>query len=166
MKLGFGKAWLLGAAGAALVVGVLIGLVVNLNPSSSPSNTPLTIDEIIIGIPDSLPTEGKAWNATSLLVQKRSYTTADPLAVRVVSQLPPERTFELTVRLLEEDGRVRTLMPASFTATGGTSGHCCWTIPEAGKYKLQIFAFNQAPFIVPITIIAAPKNVSPLKLKQ
>ncbi len=160
------KSWILGAAGAALLGGILLGLLVNLGPASNPPTPTLAIDEIVIGIPGVMPQEGAVWNASSRLLQKRNYTTADPLALRVVSHAASDRAFTLSVRLLEEDGTVQTLSPATITVNGGTSGYCCWTITKPGEYKLQLLAQDQAPLLLPITIVAAPKNVSPVRLKQ
>ncbi len=163
----FASKWSLLALGAGLAViaGVVLGLVVQLKPS--PSTTPeFSIDEIVLGMPEALPAEGKQWNPSSRLIQKRTYTTNEPLALRVVSHASKEEQTELSVRLLNKAGAVQALSPASISVSGGTSGYCCWTITTAGEYRFQIFTGTQAPFIVPVTIIPARKNESPVKLRQ
>ena len=147
-----------------LFVGVTLAATVNLRPESSEEGA-FSLEEVLLGMPATAPTADAPWRPGDRLTQKRTYATNDPLALRVVSREPPERQLPLTVRLLREDGSVQALSPSAITVSGGTGGFCCWTVEPAGKYKLQIFAPGEAPFVLPITIVPARNNASPLKLQ-
>lgn len=148
--------WWLLFAGIALAAGVGLGLIIELGPGAATKPAPLALREINVGTPVKPPTAENVWKATDRLTQKRQYTTADPLALRVVSAEPPAASVTLNVRLLREDGSVYTLEPETITVAGGTGGFCCWHIETPGSYKWQVFRTGQgAPVVVPITIVAA-----------
>ena len=159
-----GLLWAAGAA-AAVGIGVLFGSIVSLRPSGPTGDGAVALDEVILGTPGTPPTDNAPWQPGDPLAQKRTYETGQFLALRVVSRESKERQIPLTARLLHDDGSLTPLSPSTITVTGGTGGFCCWQIDTPGKYKLQIFAPEQAPIVVPLTIVAARQNQSPLRLQ-
>lgn len=145
--------WWLLFAGIALAAGVMLGLMIELGPGTAPKLSPIALREINVGTPVKPPGAEGAWKATDRLTQKRQYTTADPLALRIVSAEPPAASVTLNVRLLREDGSVYALEPETITVAGGTGGFCCWSIETPGSYKWQVIRAGQAPYVVPIQIV-------------
>lgn len=157
--------WLAPAAVATAAAGILLGWVVDVTPDFDTPESDPAFREILVGTPASVLAAGEPWQPTDRLTQKQTYTTADPLAVRVVSSEPLERHIQLTVRLLKQDGSVEALRPETITVTGGTGGFCCWQVETPGKYSLQIFQGDSAPFVLPLTVVKARhSNKSPLQL--
>lgn len=150
--------WALGGV-AAVILGVGMALIVDLSPTPTGSGS-VPIREVLLGTPTERPTAEKPWQGSDRLTQKKRYATTDLLALRVVSEAPPERVIQLTARLLLEDGSVEPLSPSVISVPSGTGGYCCWTVEKPGEYKLQIFRENETPFVVPLTIVK-PTNQAP-----
>lgn len=149
----------------AVIIGVIMGLIVNLQPARHEEGRVFRLEEVILGTPVTPPAAGTVWNPADRLTSKKTYATNDPLALRVVSREPAEQPIVLTARLLREDGSLEALEPSTITVLGGTGGYCCWHIDQQGKYKLQIFSGEQAPFVLPVTVTAPQRNASPLRLQ-
>lgn len=149
--------WAVGGV-AAIIVGVVMASIVDLSPAPSGESDAPPIREVLLGAPTVRPTEDAPWQASDPLTQKKRYTTTDLLALRVVSDAPPERQIQLTARLLLENGLVEPMSPSTVTVLGGTGGYCCWTVAKEGKYKLQIFREGESPFVLPLEISKAAKQ--------
>lgn len=160
------KWWrLLAAAVSAIILGMLLGWMVDVTPTQQAPQTDFKISEVLLGIPATPPTADRPWRGTDRLAQKREYTITDLLALRVVSSEPPERQMMLSIRLLNEAGYIQSLSPGSIQIMGGTDGYCCWQVATPGTYSLQIFRSDQAPLVLPLTIIKSQQSKkSPIQL--
>lgn len=157
--------WIAGGAIATIIIGGVLGGFVTLRSTETAGPADPIIREVLLGVPAEKPTVEKPWQGSDRLTQKRTYATNDTLAVRLVSDEPIERILQFSVRLLREDGSVKTLSPSTFTVPGGVGGYCCWQVDTPGTYSMQIFRERQTPFVIPLTVVKSQQgNKSPLQL--
>lgn len=110
------------------------------------------VSEIILA---TLVDPTKANTPNPQLRQFSSYTTADPIALRITTQPSITVPLQFNARLLTTNGSVVNLAPSTFVAQPGQSIFCCWQIDQPGDYTLQIFRPEGSITSIPFTIRAA-----------
>ncbi|MAF80813.1 hypothetical protein CL628_02255 [bacterium] len=134
------RAWIfLILATLAVLAGIVAALAVRVGPATVNNGEESTIQirELIVGTP--VGTNAESRSARGQLSTKPQYAPGEAIALRVVTNLAAEESTSVGVRLVRDDGTFITLEPATFTITGATSGYCCWSVAEAGRYNLQVF---------------------------
>lgn len=148
---------LLGAAAILIIiVGTIIANKIELTPESKKIVLrDLQISEITVG---ALTNPSEATKTEPKLRQKREYSTADQIALRVVTTPSVNRTIQLTARLIDPTGKIVELQPTTVSFEPGTSTFCCWNFPTAGSFNLQIFRPEQIITSIPVVVRTAANN--------
>lgn len=142
----------------AIVVGIWIAggiRVHDKNSATTPEGKQAIITEITIGVPTSQ-------KPNPSLEQKNTYTAGEAIAMRVTAGPEVKDPFEISVRLLTENGAVVALSPPTAKFSPGSSTFCCWHVAEAGQYTLQIFRPEGIVSTIPLTIQPAPAQAQPI----
>lgn len=148
--------------GALLLLGIAIANQIDLSQPlqlQAPEGRELVVSEITLGTLID-PTQAKDKNPK--LRQQDSYTTADPLALRITTDPSVDTSFSIGARLLTQAGTIIELEPSSVTFQPGTSSFCCWTVPQAGRYTLQIFRPEKIITTLPLFIEQATARPKPV----
>lgn len=86
------------------------------------------------------------------LRQTPTYTTKDYIALRITTLPEITKPIQMGARLLTDKGAIIELDPPSFTLPPGQSTFCCWQIPEAGTFTVQLFRPEGIITTIPIKI--------------
>lgn len=148
--------------GSLLLLGIGIANQIDLSQPlhvQTPEGRELIVSEITLG---TLIDPAQAQDKNPKLRQQDSYTTADPLALRITTDPGVDASFSVGARLLTPEGTVVELVPSSVTFAPGTSSFCCWTVSRAGRYTLQIFRPEKVITSLPLFIEQATARPRPL----
>lgn len=132
-----------------LVLMAGVGSLVSRRSSSNATSQPVVINSIILG---TLRSASDTKKPNPRLLQKESYETGEPLALRVMTPQTLTQPLTLSVRLLTSAGQVYELQPSQLTIAAGTTSFCCWQITQVGSYRLQIFRPDNTVTAIPLTI--------------
>lgn len=149
-------------AGALVLLGIFIASRLDISQPlhvQTPEGRDLIVSEITLG---TLLDPTQANQKNPRLRQQDSYTTADPLALRITTTPEVTASFSVGARLLTPEGTVVELVPSSVTFSPGTSSFCCWTVPQSGHYTLQLFRPEKVITSLPLLIEQASARPRPL----
>lgn len=149
-------------AGALLILGIIIASRIDVSQPlhvQTPEGRDLIVSEITLG---TLLDATQANQKNPKLRQQDSYTTADPLALRITTNVEVTAPFSVGARLLTPEGTVVELVPSSVTFAPGTSSFCCWIVPQPGHYTLQLFRPEKIITSLPLLIEKASARPRPL----
>lgn len=138
--------------GVVAIGGVLVATRIELGGKSSTNESgasKLIISEIILGTPSSSE-ELKKINPK--LTQKTTFKTNEPIAMRISARQSSGDPISINVHLVEENGSIIPLNPATAMFTPPVSSFCCWKITMEGTYSLQIFGPQGLISTIPITV--------------